>query len=110
MTNIIFRPCKGIDSFNLVPQETFMIFHPLKFALVNERLQTVLEVVLGQFFTHPEILSIDVLGRNQYIADNLNDTISSNAIFDRHGTETVDLDGYETPITSNINAQCLVFK
>lgn len=54
--------------------------------------------------------TVDCLGRDEYVAHDLDNSISRNAILDRDGGEAVDLDLNEAAITAYVDAERLVLQ
>lgn len=83
----------------------------LVFVVPNERLKSLLELLQGQILTLPKLQSsIDCLRWNEDVADNLDNTIGSDAIFNCDGREGIDLDVNVAAVTRYVDAKRLVFK
>ena len=83
----------------------------LQLVLTNEWLKPLPELLLAKLFTLPLLQdTTDTLRWNENTADDLDNTILSNPIFNRHVSETVDLYANQAPIAANIDAERLVLK
>ena len=87
-----------------------MIAIPLQIhILLNIRLKTLLEVIDLQFFALPEYLRTSgVLGRNQNIRDDLDDTIVGHTVVNGDTREAIDPDRDKGSVACNVDSKVLV--
>lgn len=79
--------------------------------LLHQWCETLDEVFLAELLAFPLLHhTTNVLGWDDNIADNVNNAVLGNAICDRNAVEAVDLDGDESTISSNIDAQRATLK
>jgi len=79
--------------------------------LINKRFESLLQVFLAELLSIPFLLcSFNFLWWDQYIVDDLDDSIRGDAIFNYDRGETVDLDADEPTVAPNINAKRAIFE
>ena len=79
--------------------------------LRHKGFEPLLEVFLTQLLTLPLLLdSVNALWWNQDVADDLNDAIGCDSVFNGHICKAVDLDADKTTKASDVDAQRLVFE
>lgn len=83
---------------------------------LDVRLESGLELLEAELLLRAEpvgsskLSAIELLGRDENIADDLNDTIGSNTVLYANAREGVDLDVNQTTVSSNVNGQGVVLE
>lgn len=83
---------------------------------LDVRLESGLELLEAELLLRVEpvgsskLSAIELLGRDEDIADDLNDTIGSNTVLYANAREGVDLDVNQTTVSSNVNGQGVVLE
>ncbi len=78
----------------------------LQLNTVKHRLQSLLEILNSQLLALVMLFhAVDPLGWNQHVANDLNDTVSGDAILDGHLGKAVNPDDDEAAVAGDVNTQ-----
>ncbi len=83
----------------------------LQLGLCNKRLKSLLEIGNSQWLALPLHIHItNLLGWDQDAADDLNDAVFGDTVFNRDAGKTIDRDADEATIAGDVNTEGAIFE
>ena len=114
MTALFYKQSIGNTGFPInlrLPSRQIDAIQSLQFALIDEWLKPLLQVFLSQLLSLPLLLRPTKVFRwDKDIAYNVDNTICSYTVLDRHRRKPIDLDADDAAVAGDIDTKRAVFK